>query len=1314
MRPSRAMALRCFLSLVFCLLISRLVFAQAPAPLSRITQAVDETRLTLLKGNTYPLARPEFDQGAAPPDLAMLRMLLVLTRGPEQEAALDAFMNEQQDKASPNYHKWLTPEQFGQLFGPSDGDIQTVTSWLQSHGFQIGRIAKGRTVIEFSGRAAQVQEAFHTAIHKYSVKGEEHWANASDPQVPTAITPVVAGVVTLHNFPRKQMHQIAGVFSRSKASGKVEAVKPENSFFTFPGGCGLNGICYALGPFDFATIYNVLPLWNGAPAIDGTGETIAIVAETEINLQDVKDFRNAFGMPPPNVHVMLDGPDPGIQLSTGDETESDLDVEWSGAVAKNATIDFVVSASTNTTLGVDLSAEYIVDNNVAPVMSESYGECELAVGTAGNQFYNQLWQQAAAEGITAFLSSGDSGAAVCDRGNLVAVNGLSVSGFSSTPYNVSVGGTDFIDLQNPTKYWNANNNPTTQESAKGYIPETTWNDSCTNSEVSILTGSMDAEANCNNPSVPQFLNVTGGSGGKSNCTTSDGQNVGTCTGGYSKPPWQTGPGVPNDMKRDVPDVSLFASDGLNGNFYIICERDFNGSGLPCDLNSGLFLGIGGTSASSPAFAGILAMVNQKTQSRQGNANFVFYPLAAKTGNSCNSSGTLNNSCVFYDVTSGTIAMPCSKGSVDCNTKHPADTVGILTGYTTTAGYDLATGLGSVNVTNLVNNWSSVAFRPSATTLALNPTMNIPHGTAVNATIAVSPTSGGGTPTGQVSLLTSANQGVTNFTLSNGTVSSPTSVLPGGSYTVTAHYAGDGTFGASDSTPPVAVTVLPEPSVTTDAAFTFNGLGQLVPFSGGPYGGFVYLRADVKGQSGNGVATGSVNFTDNNTNITGGPYPLNSEGNTNTPNGLVTFSTGPHSIGANYLGDASFNASSATSPATFTITPATTAAVLTVSPIRVTVGGNVSLNVVINTNAGFNPITGTYGGGSLPTGTVTFYLGFFSQGTQIGSPVVVTGRVNPGTQTAQATASLMTSQLPVGQDIITATYSGDTNYMTSAGGPSGVSVMIPTTTTAGSSSQTIVEGTNVTLTAQVMPTLNNGPAITGTVLFEENGNFLGQPISISNNQAQLTTNSLPAGNLTISAIYSGDINYVFSSGTTPLTVNPAYILSAGPTTVNISSPGGMGSTTITVMDQNGFNGTVSFTSASCMGLPREASCSFNPASVTGSGTTTLTIMTKAPSMLVPVNQPGDFGGWAARRLVSLLCIFCMVIVLLAWRRNRARWQTVFAVFIFGLLMACAACGGGSGGGGGSHDPGTPVGSFPITVMGTSGNLQHSVPITLTVQ
>ncbi len=1034
MRPS--LSFSAFLLLTSVLLILTVpASAQEPSSSSfavafrsMITTPINEAQRTTLKGDTHPLASPEYDLGPASASLPMNRMLLVLRRSPEQEAALKKQLDDQQDEASPNYHKWLTPGQFGQKFGPSEQDIQTVTLWLESRGFQINRVANGRVTIEFSGTAGQVKEAFHTEIHKYAVDGKERWANSTDPQIPTALTPVVAGIATLHNFPRKPLHRFVGIFSRMKKTGGYQLFHPApvaSPFFTVGGGCGLNGTsCYALAPYDFATIYNVLPLWNANPPIDGTGQAIAIVGQSDIYPQDVTDFRADFGLPPPNLNIINNGPDPGHLATEGDELESDLDVEWSGAVAKGATIDFVVSASTNSSAGVDLSAEYIVDNDVAPVMSESYGACELDMGTTGNQFYNQLWQQAAAEGITVFVATGDSGSAVCDRWSSLATQGLSVNGISSTPYDVAVGGTDFDDLQNPANYWNSTNDPVTQASAKSYIPESTWNDSCTNNEFFQFTGSTNAESDCNDSSSgfwPYFLAPVGGSGGASNCTISANQSISSCSGGYAKPLWQAGPGVPNGGKRDVPDVSLFAADGLNASFYVVCETDIYG-GCAGDPNN--VVGVGGTSASAPTFAGIMAMINQKMQSPQGNANYIFYPLAAQPEASCNSTGTILSSCIFYDVTTGTIAMPCVTGSPDCVTNVGGDQNGVLSGYSPTAGYDPATGLGSVNAFNLVNNWGSVSFQPTVSTLSLNPTTQITHGSPVNVNVTVAPQTGTGTPTGQVALLASTGPGAGTFTLANGSVFATTGILPGGSYTVAAHYAGDGTYAASNSSPGVPVTVNPELSTATMQAFTLNQNGSTVPFTTGPYGGsIVYLQTNVAGQSGQGLPTGTVNLTQTlngtTTNFPGNPYSLNSEGYTMTPlpGGYYrAFTPGTYSFVANYSGDASFKPGISPSVSfTVTQTPTSTA----ISNLLCTLQ-NGQCTIVVGTSSLIfatvsTPTSDAFS--DLPTGTMTFY----SNGTPLGPPVPVDSSIVP------PVASTSTALLPLGQDNVTAQYSGDTNF-----------------------------------------------------------------------------------------------------------------------------------------------------------------------------------------------------------------------------------------------------------------------------------------------
>ena len=1160
----------------------------APPKPALITQPVEESQLTVLRGNTYPLALAKYDRGAAPASLPMQRMLLVLKRSPELEASLVALLDQQQDKSSPNYHAWLTPEQFGQQFGPADADIQAITSWLQLQGFQVAKVSNGRTVIEFSGTAAQVQSAFHTEIHKYSVNGADHWANASDPQIPTALVPAVAGVLTLHNFPRHAMNELVGTFKRSKGTSALTPVGP---LFTLPNFAN-NLTFYGVGPYDFATIYNVSPLWNATPAINGTGQTIAIVGETDVDFVDLQKFRALFGITSNDPTMIVDGPDPGLQP---DEIESDLDLEWSSAVAPGAAIKFVVAATTDTTLGVDLAAQYIVDHNVAPIVSESYGICEAALGTAGNQFFNQLWQQAAAQGMSVFISSGDSGSAGCDRDD-PAQFGLQVSGFASTPYTTTVGGTDFNDLNNFAPFWNLTND-VHEASAKSYIPEMTWNNSCTNAEWSTVTGSSNAETNCNNPNLIDAVVATGGSGGKSSCTTGSGVDIISCTGGYPKPSWQTGTGVPNDGKRDIPDVSLFASNGFNGNFYVICSKNITNSYCdPADPN-GTIVGIGGTSASTPAFAGIMALIDQKTNSRQGNPNYTLYKLAAQQpATGCNSSTPPATTCVFNDVTAGTIAMPCFKGSTsDCKTSVSGHQFGVLSGYATTAGYDLAVGLGSVNAANLVTAWttSAAGSKGSVTTLSMTPApLTITHGATANLNVTVAPApNGSGTPTGEVALLTSTGFGVGSFLLTNGTVAGTTGDLPGGSYTVTAHYPGDATFAASDSTPPISVVVSPEPSTTTVKALTADANGNPIPFTSGPYGGFVYIRADVAGQSGNGTATGTVTIKDNSTAITGNPFALNSQGNTATPNGIFTLSTGPHAIGASYGGDASFNASGAT-PVNITIIPAPTFFQAVFAGTMGILNSSYPLSAVFNADSCGVP----------PTGTVTFFTGATPVAT---SPI----QVEENGCSITATVNATTTKLLLGVNSITAKYNGDLNYSTSTSQPSTTDIVIPTTTTVTSSNLTIQQGQSVTFTATVAANQSGGPALTGNVQFNASSGTTLCSMPVSGGQIQCTSNALPAGALTVFAVYLGDTNYQTSAANVTETVNPGpdFSVAASPASITVASPGQSGSTSLMLTAMNGLTGTFSLV-PQCLALPSESTCAVSPASVTfSSAMTTATVM-----------------------------------------------------------------------------------------------------------
>ncbi|MGB8750328.1 MAG: protease pro-enzyme activation domain-containing protein, partial [Candidatus Sulfotelmatobacter sp.] len=355
----------------------------------RITSFIDDDQRVTLRGNVHPLAQAQYDAGAVAPDFPMEHMLLTLLPDSTQQDVLNQLVDAQHNPESPYYHQWLTPEQYGERFGVSDADTAQIVSWLQEHGMQVEEVTAGRRSIIFSGTAAQVQTAFHTAIHTYKIGDEVHHANVNDPEIPAALVQVVGGVVSLHDFHSEPMH------------GLVRKPSPDFS----------SGGAYYLAPADFATIYDLNPLYQ--QSITGSGQSVAIVARSNINIADARQFRTFFGLPANDPQIIVNGTDPGI-WSANEETEADLDVEWSGAVARSATIKFVVSKSTNSSDGVDLSAQYIVNHNLAPVMSTSFGLCEASLGSSGNSFLNSLWQQAAAEGITVFVSSGDSGAAGCD------------------------------------------------------------------------------------------------------------------------------------------------------------------------------------------------------------------------------------------------------------------------------------------------------------------------------------------------------------------------------------------------------------------------------------------------------------------------------------------------------------------------------------------------------------------------------------------------------------------------------------------------------------------------------------------------------------------------------------------------------------------------------------------------------------------------------------------------------------------------------------------------------------------------------------
>lgn len=1048
-------------------------WAQTAAVRSRVTDTVDDSVTVRMKGNVHPLAKPTFDQGALPDGQPVTHMLMLLQRAPEQELALRQLLDAQLTKNSGSYHAWLTPAQFGTQFGPSDADVQQVTNWLTRQGFQVNKVSNGKTLVDFSGNAGQVRNAFHTEIHRYVVNGEEHFANASDPAIPQALAPVVRGIAALHNFPKHSQLRQVGNFHRDGATGQITPL------FTYTDKAGP---AYAVGPADFAKIYNI-PGWPNV----GLNQSIAIVGQSNINLADIASFQSMFGLPNNVPTVIVNGPDPGLlSPATGgtDEQEADLDVEWAGAVAPQAQIIFVTSATTTVTAtaGIDLSAMYIIDNNVAPVMSESYGDCESALGTAGNAFYNALWQQASAQGITVVIAAGDTGPAACDPYTNdpdpnAANQGIAVSGIASTPYNVAVGGTDFAQNSgNVTMFWGATNNATTQLSALGYIPETTWDDS--KCAANYLTNPVAAP--CTSVDTQFGTDLVAASGGPSNCVVLN--SNGNCTtnstfpnGGYPKPGFQSTL-TPADAVRDIPDVSLFASNGENFSFYIICQSDANINNAPCSLTTSPttspadedFLGVGGTSAATPTFAAIMALVNTKF-GPQGNPNYVLYGLAgAENYANCNSStfGPTNlppAACVFNDITSGTITVACDGTSANCtngtaggfgvltsgnaayNAKTTPPVTGITEGtpaFTAVTGYDLATGLGSINVNNLLASWGNVSRSATTTTISGASSTTNTSGQNFSFTATVSPApstsptpesvsiialaSDGKTVLGTIGFGTNGNNFVLNSSGSTGTVT--TNQLPPGTASIVASYGGDMSLAASTSTPPtpLAVAGANSASKTTLNFVSFNstncagGCPTTSNQSKVPYGSPYILQIVVGNSNGQECIgssipcpVGTIALTDNGNPLLDFPNAqnanasdtakLNNQGQAEDQ--YIQLGVGPHPLLATFTSTNANYQNSSSNPLSITVTKASTALVVSSSATSITPGASVTLTAYVTTQSS----------GVGPTGAVTFTNG----GTSVGSANCVasagTTNLNPpntaiSVGTAYCTATLTTTSI----------------------------------------------------------------------------------------------------------------------------------------------------------------------------------------------------------------------------------------------------------------------------------------------------------------
>lgn len=815
------------------------LFAQPAVQADRVAAYPEFSGGVRLAGHVPRWIADAADQGSVPA-ATPLTVTFVLSRSPERQAAFTQLLADQQDTASASYHQWLTPQQVGQRFGPTQHDLDTLTSWLAARGLTSPEISPSGTFVAVHASAAAVSAALSTSIHAFATAGGTRLAATQDPALPATLAGIIQSVEGLsETLEQPSVHELA---PSSQASAQPRSVSPRYTYLS---------TYHYVTPDDFATMFDLKPSYTAG--FLGTGQRIAVIGRSRVVNSDITQFESIIerGTNLPNVVLPNPNYDPGY-TADGDQAEATLDVSRVVGTAPLAQVDLVIVSSAGG--GIGAAAQYAVNTLNDPILNISFGSCENNRGASGVSYWDTLFAQAAAQGISVFVSSGDSGAAGCDLSGLAAPSSqvASINYICSSPYATCVGGTQLTDLA-ASNYWSSYND-SLNGSALGYIPEGAWNEPAGTSA-----------------GIPYPVLATGGG----------------ASAYIAKPAWQNGSGVPADGRRDVPDMSFPAA---SHNAYYTCYATDGG-----DCSQNRFALFYGTSAGTPSMAAITALINQRTGTRQGNLNPLLYQLAANSANN-----------VFHDAsvpTSGVYNCSAATPST-CNNSTPGSTslTGGLAGYVLTPGFDLATGWGSLDVGNLLAAVGS-AQAATTTTVALSPASGfVLVGTNVvfNATVS---SNTAGSPGGFVQFYLNGSPYGSAAAVNAGTASLTTSFNSDTTGSVTAYYSGDANFAPSTAAFWASLNVhrlysVLSVSPTSAVISVLAQQGYTVTLNGtGP------------------TPTGTVQleqqpFTSTQINL--GTFPIINGRVTIPP---MTFTPGSSTLIFNYSGDSSYEASSITSSLT---------------------------------------------------------------------------------------------------------------------------------------------------------------------------------------------------------------------------------------------------------------------------------------------------------------------------------------------------------------------------------------------------------------